>query len=755
MRGHPGVKALAHRPLVLLVLSMGAGLLANRLLGPARLLPAAAALGGALLLVRPAESRTWVLGAGFFAGAFLPALPAGGRPPGDPGVPSSLERPGEKDRSFREGCPADLPRIFSARGRVLTSPKVGLSGDLTFLVRREGGVFRVHWREPAFSPARGDLVRLKGILRTGSFREKRAALKTCLTRGANLVLLQRAPWWSPRAFLDRARQALHRRLVSALSPESRGVALCLVLGDPSRLLPWEEALFRRTGTAHLLVVSGLHVALVAWFAARLAGKGKSWIPFLAVAFYALLSGARPPALRAALGFGLWTLGRSRGRKGDLAGALAGAALPLLLLDPRRAFGPSFQVSYAAVAAMALMGPSLARFLRLPGLPRGLSLALAFSAAATLGAAPVSLFYFGAFSPWSFLLTPLLTPVLGLEVFLSAGSLLVPRLAGPALAFLHGGVLFLLSAADRALPWTPVFTPWFPPPWLLFASFLPVLFLLLVLPPGGRIFAWVILFFPFFFPLYSSGNCGPGGALLSVGHGQCLALELPGLGVVVHDAGSLWSPRGTSRALLDLLRSWGKKRVDLLVVSHADRDHVSALPWILSALPVGKVLLPDHWKSRRLARLLERMGAPFHILPQGRTLALPFPGGRLLLFTPGGKEGSSNEAGLVLYCRTQSFSLLSPGDLAGPALDRLLRLGPDLSPGILLAPHHGALTGKEEALYRAFHPKWVLASRSRVQGPPPSAEAYERAGARVLWTGRDGPLSLPPERLPKGPRETRK
>ncbi|HHI68723.1 MAG TPA: ComEC/Rec2 family competence protein, partial [Planctomycetes bacterium] len=442
MRGPPGVKALAHRPLVLLVLAVGAGLVADRLLGPARLLPAAAALGGALLLVRPAESRTWILGAGFFTGAFLPAAPAGGGPPGGPGFRPCLERPGAKDRSLRKGR-QDPPRLFTARGRVETSPRVGLSGDLTFLVRGKGGVFRVHWREPAFSPARGDQVRFQGILRTGSFRKKTAALKTCLTRGTNLVLLEGAPWWSPPAFLDRARQALHRRLVSTLSRESRGLALCLVLGDPSRLLPWEEALFRRTGTAHLLVVSGLHVALVAWFAARLAGKGKSWIPFLAVAFYALLSGARPPALRAALGFGLWTLGRSKGRKGDLAGALAGAALPLLLLDPCRAFGPSFQVSYAAVAAMALMGPSLARSLRVLGLSQGLSLALAFSAAATLGAAPVSLFYFGAFSPWSFLLTPLLTPVLGLEVFLSAGALLAPRLAGPALAFLHGGVLFLL------------------------------------------------------------------------------------------------------------------------------------------------------------------------------------------------------------------------------------------------------------------------------------------------------------------------
>ncbi len=738
MREPPGWKALAGRPLVLLALALGMGLWANRILGPPLLLPAAAGLGGSLLLARPRESRTWILGAGFLAGAFLPGPPPPGR------IPRVFppERPGKKggpNGGRKEGS----PRIFASRGRVATSPQKDPSGDLTFLVRAGEGLFRVRWRRPVFRPARGDQVLLQGILRSGSFDRKKASLKTCLTCGTNLVLLEAAPWWSPAAFLDRARQALHDRLVSALSPQSRGVALCLVLGDPSYLPPWEEALFRRTGTAHLLVVSGLHVALVAWFAVRLAGKGKTWVPFLAVAFYALLSGARPPALRAALGFGLWTLGRARGRKGDLAGALAGAALPLLFFDPARAFGASFQVSYAAVAAMALLGPSLGRALRALGLPGGLSLALAFSAAATLGAGPVSLYYFGAFSPWSLLLTPLLTPILGMEVFLSAGALLLPAQAGPALAALHGGILHLLSWADRVLPWTPLFTPWFPPPPLLLGTLLLVSSLLLLLPPGPRIFAWLILFLPFFVPLQRIENRIPRGMLLSVGHGQCLVLDLPGLGVVVHDAGSLWSPRGTARILLDLLRSWGRKRVDLLVVSHADQDHVSALPWLLSALPVRKILLPDHRKSRRLAGLLERIGASFSLLPQGRTLSLPFPGGRLLLFTPGERKGPPNEGGLVLYCRTRTFSLLSPGDLSGPGLERLSRLGPGLAPEILVAPHHGALTGKEEALAGALRPRWVLASRSRAQGPPPAKETYEKAGAQVRWTGREGSLPIPP------------
>ncbi len=735
----PGAKSLARRPLVLLALSLGGGLLGRLVLGPLFLL-GLSPLAGALLLVRPRGGLPWILLAGVFTGALLQGPPSSRTFPGGE-VPAGRSGPKEKAPPPRE----DPARIFAASGLVASAPREGPSGDLTFLVHSRRGLLRVRWRRPTLHLGRGDQVHMEGLLRPGpTLPGGGPSLETCLTCGSNLVLRKRAPWWNLESLLDRARQALRGRLASTLPPQSRGVALCLVLGDPSYLDPWEELLFRRTGTAHLLVVSGLHVALVAWLAARLFRKGGNWIPFLAVTAYAFLSGARPPALRAALGFGIWALGKASGRGADLAGALAGAALPLLFFSPDRALGPSFQVSYAAVAAMALMGPALAGILEGLGLLPGPALALGFSTAATLGAGPLSLFYFGAFSPWSLLLTPLLTPLLGLEVFLSAGAVFLPLPASPPLALLHGLILGLLSFVDRTLPWTPLFTPWFPPAWLLAGTLLLVLLSLLFLPSRGRIPAWCLLFLPFFLPLHSGGNQPARGRLLDVGHGQCLVLDLPGLGVVVHDAGSLQAPRRTARDLLTLLQGWGEKRVDLLVVSHGDRDHVSALPWILSALPVGRILLPEHPKSRKLARLLARMGILPCFLPQGRTLERSFPGGRLLLLTPGKKGGTSNEAALVLYCRCRSFSLLSPGDLAGPGLARLCALGAALSAGILVAPHHGAFTGRERSLVRAFRTRYVLASRSRAQGPPPSAPSYKNAGARLYWTGRDGPLPLPLE-----------
>ena len=274
-------------------------------------------------------------------------------------------------------------------------------------------------------------------------------------------------------------------------------------------------------------------------------------------------------------------------------------------------------------------------------------------------------------------------------------------------------------------------------------------LLLAVPPRGRPAAWIPLFLPFFLPLGTPPPERPWGLLLAVGHGQCLVLELPGLGVVVHDAGSLLSPRGTARKLIRLLRKRGRRRIDLLVLSHADRDHVSALPWILGSFPVDGIILPEHPKSRALAEKLERSGLRPRLLPQGTVRALSLWKGRLLLALPGGPgpeeepagPGRANERGMVVHVRLPGWSLLSPGDLSGPAWNRILAFPREFRASLLVAPHHGARTGMEEALVRALRPRVVLASRSWTQGPPPAESLYRRLRVPLLWTGRAGPILL--------------
>ncbi len=160
-----------------------------------------------------------------------------------------------------------------------------------------------------------------------------------------------------RAWLYRVRQRGLERLdqLHAGNEYANGVARALLLGDSSRLeRVWIDE-FRRSGTYHALVISGLHLtalAAVLLFAMRLAPAGplaRLLVVVPAGWFYALICGAQPPVVRAAAGLTLYLIGRYFFRRPRVVNLLALIALVFLLLDPQQLFEASFQLSFLAVA----------------------------------------------------------------------------------------------------------------------------------------------------------------------------------------------------------------------------------------------------------------------------------------------------------------------------------------------------------------------------------------------------------------------
>jgi competence protein ComEC len=160
-----------------------------------------------------------------------------------------------------------------------------------------------------------------------------------------------------RSWLYRVRQGGLERLdeLHSTSEYANGVARALLLGDSSRLeRVWIEE-FRRSGTYHALVISGLHLtalAAVLLFAMRLVSAGPL-VRLLVVAsagwFYALICGAAPPVVRAAAGLTLFLFGRYLYRRPRIVNLLAFIAIVFLVLDPQQLFEASFQLSFLAVA----------------------------------------------------------------------------------------------------------------------------------------------------------------------------------------------------------------------------------------------------------------------------------------------------------------------------------------------------------------------------------------------------------------------
>lgn len=147
-------------------------------------------------------------------------------------------------------------------------------------------------------------------------------------------------------------------------PFETAISQALLIGDATRLEDAWKASWRQTGTYHALVISGLHVTVLAGFfllllrAVRMSELAALGLTALAAMLYALVTGANVPALRATAGFSLFVLARYFYRRRQLLNILAAVAVCFLLIDPRQLFEASFQLSFLAVAAIAALAAPL-------------------------------------------------------------------------------------------------------------------------------------------------------------------------------------------------------------------------------------------------------------------------------------------------------------------------------------------------------------------------------------------------------------
>ncbi|MBI4337227.1 MAG: ComEC/Rec2 family competence protein [Chloroflexi bacterium] len=322
----------------------------------------------------------------------------------------------------------------------------------------------------------GDILSLRGRLETPptfadfDYRDYLARQGVeAVIRPTYVRLVEPEKGLMPLAWLYRARHALARGLQRTLPEPQASLGQALLLGLRRELPPDLREAFQRSGTAHLLAVSGLHVAIVLGLLEALAvailGR-RAWallVPLVGIWAYAVLTGLAPPVARAAIMGSTYLAARALGRPGSSLPALALAAAAMAGLDPSVLGDVSFQLSFAAVAGLALLGPPLQRWLRrwwpagaVEGTPLATSLgllssAMAAGAAATLATLPLTAFYFHRVSlvgvPATLLALPALTPALALGAV--AGAL--------GLAFAPAG----LAAGWLAWPFL-AYLAWLPP-----------------------------------------------------------------------------------------------------------------------------------------------------------------------------------------------------------------------------------------------------------------------------------------------------
>jgi competence protein ComEC len=568
----------------------------------------------------------------------------------------------------------------------------------------------------------------------------------------------------PRAALH----TLRLRAAARLRELGPGGALlrALALGDRSGLTPSDSDAFARLGLAHLLSVSGLHLALAAGLAyalaaaclrraAPLAARCDTRLAARAVAvgaalLYALLTGFEVPVQRSLALVVAGLLALSAARTERAWHPLAAAALFVLAREPQALFEAGAQLSFAACAALvaaARHGEGGGRGPRawLAGLLRT-------SAAASAATAPIAAWH--ALPPAPFALPANLLAVPWTGVALMPASLcaallaLLPACAATdaplhAAAWLGQLSLSAVALAARAVPAGTGAPP--SPLWLLGSA---ALALALVRARSTARLCAGSLALAAGFALAPPARLPPDLprlVALDVGAGDALLVQGREASLLV-DAGSALPgrfDRGRD-AVLPALRALGVRRLDLLVASHADLDHRGGLPALLDALPVGALWLP--LGGARDPGFAELRAAAARARVPVREIGADHPEQALgdLRVTPlwpaPEARGSRNERSLALRVEVGARRLLLLGDL-GAAEARLLAAGAPLRADVLVLPHHGSRGSSSEALLAAVAPEVAIVSAPcRGRLPHPDALARARgAGASLWWTGRDGAL----------------
>ncbi len=716
-------------------------------------------------------------------------------------------------------------RIF---GQVLTEP-VRLEGRRRFVLavrrvedgagsRSASGKLRVTLPEPAVDLRPGDRITFEGKIRRprnfhnpGGFDYRRymafqGIRATTWARKDSLSVLSLGRAAPGPGVVDRYRGRIRAAVEKAADGAATAVLLALVIGDRDGIPPALREDFNRVGVGHLLAISGLHIGTVAGIAFLLfrlllslwepllwrawTRPGAALLAFLPALGYGAVSGWSPSTQRAVLMVGAFLLACLVKRETEPVNTLGLAALTILALHPPALFSISFQLSFAAVAAI-LLGLS-ALYPRDPFAehpPKGMGERItAFgvvSLLAILGTLPLVAHSFNRVSLIGLLANFIFVPAIGflvvpLGLFAAFTNPLVPWLS-ESLFRLDGWILrpalwLMERLSEIPLAAVRTVTPSVPEILIYYAIGLGLLGLihaakrpgapgavsrrtaLAVVALGGLALAGDIFYWVHQRFLREDFRV----TVIDVGQGSGALLELPGGRCMLLDGGGFYD-----NSIFDVGKwiiaplLWRKKirTVETLWLSHPNADHLNGLLYIAEHFHVKRIITngePAETEGYRALesilgrRSIERID--FDALDRSRTvdgvrfdiLHPPVDFRHRAADRPWGNDENNNS--LVVKATFGETSILFPGDIQRPAEAELIRLARgDLRGTVLLSPHHGSRTSSSPALLEAVSPEVVIISagwRNRFRFPHPSVlDRYRKLGCRVFRTDLHGAVTL--------------
>ncbi len=631
-----------------------------------------------------------------------------------------------------------------------------------------------------------NLNKAQGIIATGYVREKQIAV------------LGKAPFLQSYIHQLRIR---YRIMAEKIIADSNASALlrALALGDRTNLSDEVNDDFNRSGLAHILSVSGLHIAIVAagfyrflcWLTARfwvliVYFPAKVWASALAIPVtwaYVLITGSEIPAVRSGIMISFIFLARLLRRDPDAPTAVGAALMAVLAYDPAAWHSISFRLSFSAVAGLMILTPHLRNLIPIarPSQTRSgiggwlkkrreaLLVVIAGSMAASLATGPLVAATFQRTSLIAVISNVIALPVASALTVIAASSaaifMLYSTAAIPliALAKYFSQALLFFSHWFSSLPYSSLLVP--SPSLLFFVAWYCVLFALIIRNPFPRfakriglissailvllsIYRWVG-------PLFRRSLIV---TFLSVGQGDASIVQFPGgKNLLIDGGGDVAGKFDTgSRIVVPALLEMGISKLDAIVLSHPHPDHILGLGSVIDLVPVKEIWIARGTKDDSLLdQLLEKAQnkqIPIRQFQAGQIVSDFSPVHIEIIhplankkIDPQEETFEANDYSLVLRIKLKEVSFLFTGDIESLAEKKIIARHSPFRANVLKAPHHGSNTSSTyEFIYkvRPQHVVFSVGQNNRYQFPRPTVmNRYSALGAALHRTDSHGAVTF--------------
>jgi len=663
------------------------------------------------------------------------------------------------------------------------------------------GTVRVQVNEPVLDLKAGDYIQVycllerfnpsgnPGEFNTAEYLARRGVYVAASVKSHDAIEVLRIGCSSTFAAVkNRLRQIATQALLDSPYPQNQnqGLLLALMLGYRANIDSKTLIAFRKTGLLHFVCLSGMNFGIVIgiiWWLCKTAGlmkPARAIVCIIAAVVFLLVVPSNAPAFRAGIICFVLCASFFFRRHPNPLNSLSLAAIILLLIRPTELFEPSWQLSFAATFGVITLTNRIIFYLRekITGhirLPKtnlffriiawlGSLILNAFSVsfAAYLATAGILLYQFYTItwltSIWTVLVLPLIAVISAIGYPKMVIALFLPTAAsilGVILNFLAGWLIWIvnyiadLNISEILIGKTPAVMIIF-----YYALVLFIYFAHFQRPAMKKaICTAAILVIVVFIGAAKWQRTHRDNLVLTcldVGHGQAILAQLPGGANVLFDAGSLHRRDIGGRIVVPFLFYSGINKIDSIIISHSDVDHINSIPEIVENCRVGSVCADKAFfeaKQKPPAEFLKAWLNEKKLKKRSLNEDLNLSSGARIKFlwpdeqADANEQLSDNDKSTVLLIEFAGVGILLTSDIEKFAQQKFVEIYPSVKPQVVIAPHHGSVRTAKPDFIEDLQPKMLIYSCDRKQYERLQPLDNGKNKSRSFCTAKDGAVTI--------------